>query len=168
MKNISMIACVGKNLELGKNNDLLWHLPNDLKYFKKVTSGKTVIMGRRTFESLPGILPKRRNIVLQMPEESEIVGVEIFNDIPSIIDTIKNEDEAFIIGGASIYRQFLDYADKLYLTEVHEECLDAEVYFPKFNKDLYNKIIVGNNEDNGIKYDFAVYEKKLIKERNKR
>ena len=101
MDNLSMIACVGKNLELGKNNDLIWHLPNDLKYFKSVTKGKTVIMGRRTFESLPGILPKRRNIVLQLPNESKLDGVEIFNSIPDILENIKDEDEAFIIGGAS-------------------------------------------------------------------
>ncbi len=134
MKNISIIACVGKNLELGKNNDLIWHLPNDLKYFKSVTSGKTVIMGRRTFESLPGILPKRRNIVLQLPNESNIPGVEIFNDIPSILDSVKEEDEAFIIGGASIYRQFLEYANKLYLTEVEVGCKNPDVYFAKFDK----------------------------------
>ena len=160
MKNISIIACVGKNLELGKKNDLIWHLPNDLKYFKKVTSGKTVIMGRRTFESLPGILPNRRNIVLQMPNESNIDGVEIFNDIPSILDAIKNEDEVFIIGGASIYKQFLDYADKLYLTEVNSECNDAEVYFPKFNKRKYYKKTIGKNEDNGVEYNFVVYERR--------
>ena len=160
MKNISIIACVGKNLELGKNNDLIWHLPNDLKYFRKVTSGKTVIMGRRTFESLPGILPKRRNIVLQMPDESKINGVEIFNDIPSILEAVKDEDEAFIIGGASIYKQFLEYADKLYLTEVNEKCQDAEVYFPKFDKRKYKKNIVGKNEDNGVKYNFVLYERR--------
>ena len=160
MKNISIIACVGKNLELGKKNDLIWHLPNDLKYFKNVTSGKTVIMGRRTFESLPGILPKRRNIVLQLPNESNIEGVEIFNDIPSILESVKNEDEAFIIGGASIYRQFLEYANKLYLTEVNEKCKDAEVYFPKFDKRKYKKTIVGNNSDNGIEYNFVIYERR--------
>ena len=160
MKNISIIACVGKNLELGKKNDLIWHLPNDLKYFKNVTSGKTVIMGRRTFESLPGILPKRRNIVLQLPNESNIDGVEIFNDIPSIIEAVKNEDEVFIIGGASIYRQFLEYANKLYLTEVNEKCHDAEVYFPKFDKRKFKKKIVGNNSDNGIEYNFVVYERR--------
>lgn len=165
MDNISMIACVGKNLELGKNNDLIWHLPNDLKYFRKTTSGKTVIMGRRTFDSLPGILPKRRNIVLQMKDEDKIDGVEIFNDIESILEAVKNEEEAFIIGGASIYKQFLKYANKLYLTEVDKECIDADVYFPKFNKNLYNKKIVGNNEENGVKYNFAIYQKKLIKRR---
>ena len=160
MKNISIIACVGKNLELGKKNDLIWHLPNDLKYFKRVTSGKTVIMGRRTFDSLPGILPKRRNIVLQLPNESMIDGVEIFNDIPSIIEAVKDEDEAFIIGGASIYRQFLEYANKLYLTEVNETCKDAEVYFPKFDKRKYKKIIVGSDSDSGIEYNFVVYERR--------
>ena len=160
MKNISIIACVGKNLELGKNNDLIWHLPNDLKYFRKVTSGKTVIMGRRTFESLPGVLPKRRNIVLQLPSEDKIDGVEIFNDIPSILEAVKDEDEAFIIGGASIYRQFLEYADRLYLTEVNNTCDDAEVYFPKFNKKDFKRKIVGKNEDNGVKYNFVLYERR--------
>ena len=160
MKNISIIACVGKNLELGKNNDLIWHLPNDLKYFKKVTSGKTVIMGRRTFDSLPGILPKRRNIVLQLPNETSIPGVEIFNDIPSILKAVKDENEAFIIGGASIYRQFLEYAQKLYLTEVEMSCKNPDVYFPKFDKRKYKKNIVGSDSDNGIKYNFVVYERR--------
>ena len=160
MDNLSMIACVGKNLELGKNNDLIWHLPNDLKYFKEVTKGKTVIMGRRTFESLPGVLPKRRNIVLQLPNEVKIDGVEIFNSIPDILDNIKDEDEAFIIGGASIYRQFLPYAKKLYLTEVTVGCTDPDVYFPKFDKRKYKKTIVGSNEDNGIKYNFVIYERR--------
>ena len=163
MKNISIIACVGKNLELGKNNDLIWHLPNDLKYFKKVTSGKTVVMGRRTFESLPGVLPKRRNIVLQLPNESDIDGVEIFNDIPSILENVKNEDEVFIIGGASIYRQFLEYASILYLTEVDEECKNPDVYFPKFDKRKYRKSVVGSDNDNGIKYNFVIYERRCIK-----
>ena len=159
MKNISIIACVGKNLELGKKNDLIWHLPNDLKYFKKVTSGKTVIMGRRTFDSLPGLLPKRKNIILQMPDESKVEGAIIYNDIPSILEAVKDEEEAFIIGGASIYKQFLPYANKLYLTEVSESCSDAEVFFPSFDKKLFKKKIVGKNEDNGIKYRFVIYEK---------
>ena len=157
---ISIIACVGKNLELGKNNDLIWHLPNDLKYFKKVTSGKTVVMGRRTFDSLPGVLPKRRNIVLQRKNKNKIEGVEIFHDIESVLEAIKNEEETFIIGGASIYKQFLEYAKRLYLTEVDSECKDATVYFPVFDKKLYKKKILGKNIDNGINYKFCLYEKK--------
>ncbi len=159
MNNISMIACVGKNLELGKNNDLIWHLPNDLKYFKSVTSGKTIIMGRRTFDSLPGVLPKRRNIILQHNKE-KINGAEIFNDIPSIIESVKDEEEVFIIGGASIYNQFLKYATKLYLTEVQKGYKDADVYFPKFDKRKYKKTIIGSGNDNEIKYNFVMYERR--------
>lgn len=160
MKNISIIACVGENLELGKNNDLIWHLPKDLKYFKNVTKGKTVVMGRRTFDSLPGILPNRRNIVLQKKDENLIDGVEIFNDIASILENVKDEEEVFIIGGASIYRQFLEYADKLYLTEVHEKCENAEVFFPKFEKKLYNREVIGSDSDQNITYDFVKYVRK--------
>ena len=83
-----------------------------------------------------------------------------FVDIPSVLETIKDEDESFVIGGASIYKQFLEYAQRLYLTEVNEECLDATVYFPTFNKKLYKKKILGYNNDNGIKYKFCLYEKK--------
>ena len=160
MKNISMIACIGKNLELGKNNTLIWHLPNDLKYFKNVTSGKTIIMGRKTYDSLPnGKLPNRRNIVLQLKEESNIEGVDIFNNIPDILDNVKDEQEVFITGGASIYKQFLPYANKLYLTEVDEECSDASVYFPSFDKKLYKKSIISKECDNDINYQFVIYER---------
>lgn len=158
--NISMIACVGKNLELGKNNDLIWHLPNDLKFFKKTTLNKTVIMGRRTFESLPKKLPNRRNIVLMLPEEEIIPDVDIFYSIDDVLEEVKKiDEEVFIIGGASIYRQFLPYASKLYLTEVPQEEKDASVYFPEFNKSLYKKTILGENCDGDIKYQHVLYER---------
>ena len=158
--NISMIACVGENLELGKNNDLLWHLPNDLKFFKQVTLGKTVIMGRRTYESLPSKLPKRRNIVIMLPNEEKIDGVDIFYSIDEVLEEVKNtNEEVFIIGGASIYRQFLPYATKLYLTEVKKSDKDADVYFPNFNKDEYKKTILGENCDDGICYQYVLYER---------
>ena len=156
--NISMIACVGENLELGKNNDLIWHLPNDLKFFKQTTLGKTVIMGRRTFESLPGKLPKRRNVVLMLPDEEKIEDVDIYYDIPSLLNDL-GEEEVFIIGGASIYKQFLDFAKKLYLTEVEASCDDASVYFPSFDKSKYTKTILGENSDNGINYKHVLYER---------
>jgi len=157
--NISMIACVGKNLELGKNNDLIWHLPNDLKFFKETTLGKTVIMGRRTFESLPGKLPKRRNVVLMLPDEEKIPGVDIYYDIPSLLKDL-GEEEVFIIGGASIYKQFLPYAKRLYLTEVEASCDDASVYFPNFDKKMYHKSVIAENSDNGIKYKHVLYERR--------
>lgn len=163
--NISMIACVGENLELGKNNDLLWHLPGDLKYFKNVTSGKTVVMGKRTFDSLPKILPNRKNIVLMLPEEGTIDGVIVVNSIDEVLKmNEKDNEEYFIIGGASIYRQFLKYAKKLYLTEVKKEDKEAEVYFPEFDKSKYNKTILGNGNDNNIEYEFVLYEREDISE----
>lgn len=158
--SISMIACVGKNLELGKNNDLIWHLPNDLKFFKQTTLNKTVIMGRRTFESLPKKLPNRRNIVLMLPEEEKIPDVDIFYSVNDILEEIRKiDEEVFIIGGASIYRQFLPYADKLYLTEVPNEDKDATVYFPQFDKKKYRRIVIGKNSDNNIEYQHVLYER---------
>ena len=158
MYNISMIACVGQYFELGKNNDLIWHLPNDLKFFKEQTLGKTVVMGRRTFLSLPKKLPNRKNVVLMLREEEPIDDVIIYHDIPSILNDFKDE-EIFIIGGASIYRQFLPYAKKLYLTEVSLSCSDASVYFPEFDKTLYKKTILKENSDNGINYCHVLYER---------
>ena len=165
MDNISMIACVGKNLELGKNNDLIWHLPNDLKYFKKVTSGKTVIMGRRTFDSLPGVLPKRRNIVLQLPNESKIDGVEIFNSIPEILDNIKDEEEVFIIGGASIYRQTLPYVDEVYLTKVNADG-GAEVFFVNLDEEKDFELVKESEPemDGDLEIKFTVYRNNNKKE----
>ena len=159
---ISMIAAVGKNLELGKNNDLIWHLPNDLKYFKKITSGKTVIMGKNTFKSLPKVLPNRKNIILTFSDDTEDLGneVEIFHGIDEFLEAYKDtQEEVFIIGGASIYKQFLKYADTLYLTEIDDTCSTASVYFPEFDKSLYEKEIVGKNSDNGINYLHVIYRR---------
>lgn len=160
---LSMIACVGKNLELGKNNDLIWHLPNDLKYFKKVTDGHVVVMGKNTFKSLPKVLPNRKNIVLTFPDDEEILPdeLEVFHGIEEFLESYKDyQDEVFIIGGASIYKQFLKYADNLYLTEVDMESDQADVYFPEFDKSLYNKEIVLENSDNNIKYKHVIYRRK--------
>lgn len=159
MNNISMIACVGKNLELGKDNDLIWHLPNDLKFFKEKTLNKTVVMGRNTFLSLKKKLPKRRNIVLMLPSEEKIMDVDNFHSISEVLDEIKKiDDEVFIIGGASIYRQFLPYANKIYLTEVPMEA-EATVYFPEFDKTKYKRILLGENSDDNIKYQHVLYER---------
>lgn len=160
---ISIIAAVGENLELGKNNTLIWSLPNDLKYFKKVTSGKMVVMGKNTFKSLPKVLPNRKNVVLTFPDDTEDLGkeVEIYHSIPEFLEKYKDyQDEIFIIGGASIYKQFLDLASNLYLTEVKDTCKDASVYFPRFDESLYNKEFVLANSDNGINYEHVIYRRK--------
>lgn len=156
----SIIAAIGKNRELGKNNNLIWHLPNDLKFFRKVTTNHTIIMGRNTFESLPRMLPNRKHIVLTskdgLPSE-----VEVYKELKQILETYKDsEEEIFIIGGASIYTQFLDYSDKLYLTEIDAEEKTASVYFPEFDQEKYDREVLTEYEDNGISYKHVLYIKK--------
>ncbi len=156
----SIIAAVGKNNELGKNNKLIWYLPNDLKFFKNTTMNKKIIMGSNTFKSLPKLLPNREHIVLSSKDDypSE---VKVFHNINDLLNNYKNiEEEIFIIGGASIYKEFINIVNKMYLTEVDAECKDADVYFPTFNKDEWNREILASNEDNGISYKHVLYKRK--------
>ena len=129
---LSLIASVDKNLGIGKDNQLLWHLPADLKYFKKITSGNTVIMGRLTYESIGKALPNRRNIVLSRNKDFAAEGCEVMEDLFSAIKSCKKNEEVFIIGGATIYRQALQVADKIYLTRV-ETTKEADAFFPEFS-----------------------------------
>ena len=156
----SIIAAIGKNRELGKDNDLIWHLPNDLKFFRQVTSNHTIVMGRNTFESLPRMLPNRKHIVLTsrdgLPSE-----VEVYRELKQILEKYKDtEEEIFIIGGASIYTQFLEHSSKLYLTEIDAEEKTASVYFPEFDQQQYDREVLQENEDNGISYKHVLYIKK--------
>ncbi len=159
--SFSIIAAIGKNNELGKDNDLIWHLPNDLKFFRSVTTGKTIIMGRRTFESLSKMLPNRHHVVISssnnFPNE-----VEVFNSLEELLEKYNDiNDELFVIGGGSIYKLFLDYSNKLYLTEIDAECSDASVYFPSFNKEEWDRELLQENEDDGITYKHVLYTRKL-------
>ena len=158
---ISIIAAIGSNNELGRDNDLIWRLPNDLKFFKSVTTGHTVLMGKNTFWSLPKVLPNRTNIVITHSDEKFPDEVVIYNSIESFLNDYRDSDEeVFIIGGASIYKQFIDMAENLYLTEIEASCPDASVYFPDFNKEDYDKSIIGSNEDNGISYKHVLYKRR--------
>ena len=132
-KNISIIVAIAENFAIGKNNDLLFHLPNDLKRFRAITTGNTIIMGRNTLLSLPKWpLPNRKHIVITDNKEDIFPGCEIVFSIEEAMEKVKNEKEAFIIGGGSIYRQFFPYANKLYLTLVHKP-FEADVFFPEIN-----------------------------------
>lgn len=156
----SIIAAIGKNNELGKDNDLIWRLKNDLKFFREVTTGHTIIMGRKTFESLPKMLPNRKHIVLSSGEDfpSE---VEVYKELKDLLESLKNsEEEIFIIGGGSIYKLFIDYADKLYLTEIDASYKDADTYFPTFDKENYDREVLKENEENGISYKHVLYKRK--------
>ena len=156
---ISIIAAIGKNRELGRGNDLIWHIKEDLKNFKNLTMGKYIVMGKNTYESLPKHLEGRNYIVLSS-SLSEIENGLLFNDFNKLLEFIKDVDEeVMIIGGASIYKLFLPFADKLYLTEIDSE-EKADVYFPDFNKEDYECNVVSTNEVDGLKYSFVIYERK--------
>ena len=158
----SIIAAVGQKNELGKQGGLCFNIPGDLKYFKKVTKGHTVVMGANTFFSLPKMLPGRKHLVLcndgqKFPEE-----VTVFNSLEDLFKEypLDSKEEIFVIGGGRIYAEFIKYADKMYLTEVNATDDDADTFFASFNKDLYTREVVGKGEDNDLTYDFVVYTKK--------
>lgn len=160
---IKIICAIGKNNEIGKNNDLIWHLPGDLKFFKEQTLNKTVVMGYNTFKSLPKKLPNRRMIVLC---NKDIEGIETYPNEHVMFEKL-NEDEIYIIGGASLYNQFIDTADEMYLTEIDATDKDAEIFFPKFDKRKWESISLGKGTDNNINYEFKHYIKKCKKVRKK-
>lgn len=157
----TIIAAIGKNRELGRDNKLLWSLKGDLKFFKEKTTNHTIIMGRKTFESLGRLLPNRKHIVISssnnFPKE-----VDVYNNIESLLSHYKDtSEELFIIGGAKIYSEFIDYATKMYLTLVDGE-FDADAYFPMFDENDWTKTMLSENEENGLKYKHVLYEKKTL------
>lgn len=156
--SVSMIAAVGKNLELGKNNNLIWHFKEDMKFFKDTTMGHTVVMGRKTFESLPKALPGRKNIVISSNAEYQAQGATVVTSVEKALQIADNE-EIFVIGGGKIYAEFLPFADKLYLTEIDAECEDADTYFPQFNKSEYIKEIINYYDIDGVEFYHVVYKK---------
>ena len=160
MKNITMIAAVGKNLELGKDNKLLWHLPEDLKFFKEQTMGKPIIMGKKTLDSLPRLLPGRLHLVLTHQQLEETDQIKVFRDIDSLLEFIKSlEQEVMVIGGAQVYKQMLDFSDKMILTEVDAETT-ADVYFPTFDKKDWDQEVLCEHQHEEINYKHLVYTRK--------
>lgn len=129
MTKISLIAAMAKDRVIGKDNDMPWHLPADLQHFKKVTLGKPVIMGRRTFESIGRPLPGRKNIVITRNSDWSHDGVEVVSSPESALDLVSDVDEVMIIGGGNIYQQFLPQADTLYLTFIDLQ-VDGDTRFP--------------------------------------
>ena len=131
--NIAIIVAIAQNFAIGRNNDLLFHLPNDLKRFKQITSGHAVIMGKNTLFSLPkGPLPNRRNIVITDVPGETFEGCETVYSIAEAVEIVKNEQLAFVIGGGMIYRQFYPIAGKLFLTMAHQD-FEADTFFPVIN-----------------------------------
>jgi len=162
-KNISIIVAIAENNAIGKNNQLLWHISDDLKRFKKITTGNTIIMGKNTFHSLPnGPLPNRRNMVISDVEKETFEGCKMAYSIEDAMNLLDDDEEAFIIGGGMIYKQFLPHANKLYLTLVHKN-FDADTFFPAINYDEWEEISREKytaTEKNEYPYSYVVLERK--------
>ena len=162
---VSIIVAMAKNRAIGKGGDLIWHLSNDLKHFKEVTSGHTVIMGYKTYASLPGQkpLPKRRNIIISGHLKEAPEGFELANSILDAMKMVFNEEEVFIIGGGMIYEQFLPMADKLYLTKIDKD-FDADTFFPiiDYSKfDLIDLKVIDEDPQIDCSYRFETWEKRV-------
>jgi len=159
---ITIIAAIGKNGELGKDNNLIWHLPNDLKRFKKVTSGHHVIMGRKTFESLGKPLPNRTNIIITRNTSYAAEGCVVVNSLEDAIKAVSEDSNPFILGGAEIYSQAIKIADILDLTLVGA-ALDADAFFPEIDMHLWKETSRENfstDEKHKYKYSFVRFERK--------
>ena len=158
--DINIIAAIGRNNELGKKNDLIWRLKGDMKFFRETTMGHPFVMGKNTFDSLPRVLPGRKNIVL-CPDDVENSEIELYKSIRDFLIKYQGFDgDVFIIGGASIYRQFIDLATKMYLTEIDATDKDADVYFPDFDKDAWVREELCSKEEESINYKHVLYKRK--------
>jgi len=158
---ITIIAAIGKNRELGKDNDLIWHLPNDLKRFKKVTSGHDVIMGRKTYESLGRPLPNRTNIIITRNTNYKAEGCIVLNSLEAALKTA-TDSNPYILGGGNIYRQAIKIADVLDLTLV-DATLDADVFFPEIDTTVWKETSREDfkaDEKHKYNYSFVTFERK--------
>lgn len=131
---ITLIAAAAENNALGKDNQMVWHLPDDFKHFKKLTSGHHIIMGRKTLESMNGPLPNRTNIIITRKEDYKYEGCTIAHSLEEALKACPQDEEVFVIGGGEIYKQALNIADKIELTRVHTTIDDADTFFPEIEK----------------------------------
>jgi dihydrofolate reductase len=159
---LTMIAAAAENNALGKDNDLIWHISEDLKRFKRLTSGHAIIMGRKTFESMPKALPNRTNIVLTNKKEYQPEGATVVHTLEDALNLVKDDAQPFIIGGGEIYRLFMSYCDRIELTRVHHN-FEADVFFPEIDlnqwKEIARENIAATNEQ-PYDYSYITFEKK--------
>lgn len=161
---LSIIVAIADKNVIGKDNKLIWHLPEDLKRFKKITTGHRIIMGRKTFESLGRVLPNRKHIILCNDMEMDIndENVEVLDDISKLNKYIESEEECFVIGGATIYKLLMPYANKMYITKINKE-FEGDVYFPEIKDNEWKEVSKEkglNNNENPYDYDYITYIRK--------
>ena len=169
-QNLSIIVAVAQNMAIGRDNDLLWHISDDLRRFKTITGGHTVVMGRRTFDSLPKKPPpKRRNIVLTRDEgfhydvPATATGtLEVAHSIPALFKMIEGEEETFLIGGGTLYRDLLPFVSRMYVTWVYKD-FEADTFFPVIDPSVFRQISITPRQtdpENGLEYAYAEYVRK--------
>lgn len=155
----SVIAAIGKNYEIGKDNQLIWNIPEDLKFFKEMTLNHKIVMGRKTFESIGKVLPKRKNFIVTS-RKYNIPDLYVIEDIDEFIQHhLLTKEEIFVIGGSQLYQKFLPYAAQIYLTEIEGSCVEADTFFPKFDKNKYERKVIFYGEMKNILYKRVVYKK---------
>lgn len=155
----SIIAVIGRNRELGRQGKLVFELPEDMRYFKEKTTGHKVVMGRKTWDSLSGKLDGRENIVVS---RGEVTGADkvVRNLAGFICENGGSDEEIFVIGGEAIYREFLPIAQRLYLTEVDTNVLEADAWFPEFDKSEFERVVLGEGQEGDLSYRFVKYERR--------
>ncbi len=159
---LEIVVAVDEAGGIGKNNQLLWHLPADLKHFKSITTGHPVIMGRKTFESIGRPLPNRRNVVISRQQDLQIEGVEVVNSLKAAYALLAHEDLVFIIGGAQIYRESIQDAEKIHLTTVHHR-FEADAFFPEMEPEVWQVVDRETHqadEKNAFSYSFITFIKR--------
>lgn len=157
----TIIAAVSKNYALGKNNTLLWHLPNDFKRFKTLTTGHYIVMGRKTFESLPHLLPNRTHVIITRQKNFKPENCIVVNNLQSAIKACPEDEDIYIIGGGEIYKQSIEFADFIELTIVDEE-FEADTFFPEIDTKMWKLIHVENHkkdEKHQYNYSFITYKR---------
>ena len=161
---LSIIVAKAKNNIIGKNNKLIWHLPEDLKHFKNLTTGHTIVMGRKTFESLGKPLPNRKHVIFSQNPDFKVndENVEVVHSLLQIQDLIEGKEEAFVIGGAMIYNFLMPYVKKMYVTEIEKD-FDGDAFFPSIDEEIWREVTREKglkDENNNLDYYFVTYERK--------
>lgn len=158
---LSLIVAKAENNVIGKDNKLLWHLPEDLKRFKNLTTGHTIIMGRKTFESLGRVLPNRKHVVFTQNPNFKVddVNVKIVHSLSDIQEYVEDKNENFVIGGEKIYNLLMPYVNKMYITEIHKD-FDGDTFFPNVDLESWKETSREKMNADDFDYDFAVYERK--------